>query len=62
MTTVQRWSYSAGERGRNRVRAYEDRTGLILVGITSGSRGLQLVRKRVSLGHRDQRRAKQAGR
>jgi hypothetical protein len=31
MTTVKRWSYSTGERGRNRVRAYEDRTGLILV-------------------------------
>ena len=25
------WSYSAGERGRNRVRAYEDSSGAILL-------------------------------
>ena len=59
MTTAKRWSYKAGERGRNRVRAYEEKPGgFILVEFheleADGTR-----RKRVSLRHRDQERAKQ---
>jgi len=56
-----RWSYNAGERGRNWVRAYEDnKTGIILVEFfkpdpTTG----EPKRKRVSLGHRDRQQAKQ---
>lgn len=60
MTTVKRWSYSAGERGRNRVRAYEDRTGLLLVEYYERQPGTaRPLRTRVSLQHRDPARAKQ---
>ena len=56
MTSAKkRWSYSAGERGRNRVRAYEDhKTGIILAEFYEGGN-----RKRISLGHRDVEKAKQ---
>jgi len=57
MSTAKRWSYKTGERGRNRVRAYEDKPeGVILLEFYEPESG---VRKRVSLGHRDQSRAKQ---
>ena len=60
MTTVKRWSYSAGECGRNRVRAYEDRTGLLLVEYYERQPGIaRPLRTRVSLQHRDPARAKQ---
>jgi integrase len=54
MTTARRWSYSTGERGRNRVRVFEDGARPLLVEFYEGG-----TRKRVSLGHRDRRCAKQ---
>ena len=57
MTKAKRWSYKAGERGRNRVRAYEDTSGVILVEFYEcDSRGVR-KRKRVALGHRDRAKA-----
>lgn len=45
---TRRWSYSTGERGRNRVRAYEHpQTGLIFLEFSDEGR-----RRRVALGHR----------
>jgi integrase len=57
----RRWSYSAGERGRNRVRVFEDnRTRSILVEFNEPSPLTgKLKRKRVSLGHSDRNQAKQ---
>jgi integrase len=54
------WSYSAGERGRNRVRAYEDvRSGILLLEFYERRFDDPTPkRKRVSLGHRDRQRAK----
>ena len=57
-STKKGWSYSAGERGRNRVRAFEDSKSKNLTlelyqGPTGGS-----IRKRMSLGHQDRSRAK----
>lgn len=55
------WSYSTGERGRNRVRAYEDaKSGILYVEfyeLAPGGEGPR--RKALSLGHRDRERAKQ---
>ena len=49
-----RWHYSTGERGRNRVRAYQHPdTGLIFLEFSDGGR-----RRRVALGHRMQDAAK----
>ncbi len=49
------WSYSTGERGRNRVRVYQDnKTWIILAEFYEDGN-----RKRVSLGHRDLAKAKQ---
>lgn len=55
------WSYSAGERGRNRVRAYEDaKTGILHVEFYATDPGeAKPKRKALSLGHRDRERAKQ---
>ena len=48
------WSFSTGERGRNRVRAFEHpKTGTLFLELTQDGR-----RKRVALGHRDTERAK----
>lgn len=62
MTSAKkRFSYCAGERGRNRVRAYEEaKTGILYLEFyerdsTTGER----KRCRVSLGHRDREKAKQ---
>ena len=50
----RRWSYSTGERGRNRVRAYEHQTtGLLFLEFSD--RG---TRTRIALGHRDREVAK----
>lgn len=67
MTTAKRgnrkkkgWSYSAGEWGRNRVRAFaERRTGLLFIEFHSVDResGTRRRRRR-SLGHRDRSKAK----
>ena len=56
----KRWSYSAGERGRNRVRVFEDnKTRSILVEFHEPSPVTgELKRKRVSLGHSDRDQAK----
>lgn len=54
------WSYSAGERGRNRVRAYEDTSGKLLLEfyVESDRISGRRKRKRVSLPHRDRAQAK----
>ncbi len=53
-TKRSRWSYSAGERGRNRVRIFPDpKTGLIQIEWREDGRRLSR-----SLGHRDRARAK----
>ena len=59
MTTAKCWSYCTGERGRNRVRAYEERSGSVLL-VEFYERGADGIarRKRSSLGHRDRQRAK----
>lgn len=58
MTTATRWSYSAGKRGTNRVRAYEEPSGLILVEYWECEDGTsRRRRRRCSLGHRDRERA-----
>jgi len=54
------WSYSTGERGRNRVRAREDYPGSVLY-LTFSERipgRARPVRRDVSLGHRDKDQAK----
>lgn len=49
-----RWSYSSGERGRNRVRAFEHHvTGMIFLEFYDSGK-----RERVALSHRDQAAAK----
>lgn len=51
---TKRWSYSTGERGRNRVRVFAHRgTGRLFLELYEGR-----TRKRIALGHRDQERAK----
>lgn len=50
------WSYTAGEKGRNRVRVYEEqRTGILMLEWYEQSG----KRKRKSLGHRDKEKAKE---
>ncbi len=39
MTTAKRWSYSTGERGRNRVRVFQDGTRPLLVEFYEGGPG-----------------------
>jgi integrase len=60
MAKKKAWSYSTGERGRNRVRAYEDaKTGSLLLEFYERDLGEQEPRrKRVALGHRDREVAK----
>ena len=55
------WSYSAGERGRNRVRAYEDaKSGILHVEFYEPVPGqAKPKRKALSLGHRDREKGKQ---
>lgn len=50
------WSYIAGEKGRNRVRAFTDaRTGLLYLELKSDGR-----KKRIALGHGDREAAKRS--
>ncbi len=58
----KRWSYSAGERGRNRVRAFEHtETGRLFLEFVEPTRLTGRPRvKRVALGHRDRDLAKAA--
>ncbi len=60
-STKKGWSYSVGERGRNRVRAFGDnKTGMIMLEFYEGRSGrIEPARRRVSLGHRDRNQAKQ---
>lgn len=52
----ERWSYIAGEKGRNRVRAFVDvRTGLLYLELRSQGR-----KKRIALGHGDREAAKRS--
>ena len=53
-STKSHWSYSTGEKGRNKVRAFEHASGVLMLEFYE-----QGKRKRLSLGHRDQERAKQ---
>lgn len=52
---TKRWSYSTGERGRNRVRAFEHASGVLMLEFSDRGK-----RTRISLGHRDRERAKRA--
>lgn len=58
MTNAKRWSYSAGTRRKNRVRVFEAPSGLLFMEVREcdGDQG-PARRKRVSLGHRDRKRA-----
>jgi integrase len=54
MTTAKRWSFSAGARHRNRVRAFEAPTGLLFIEYRERTEGSDTARRiRQSLGHRD---------
>jgi integrase len=50
----KRWSYTTGEKGRNRVRVFQHGSGVLMLEYRSDGK-----RKRMSLGHRDRDRAKQ---
>lgn len=55
---TKQWSYNTGERGRNWVRAYEERkTGILYLDWLEGPEGDRRRRRR-SLGHRDRETAK----
>ena len=53
MSTTRFWSYSAGERGRNRVRVFENRRSMLYVEFYEPRPGRCVRAKRQSLGHRD---------
>lgn len=57
MTEPKGWSYAAGEKGKNRVRVYEGRSGPIHLEYRDDGK-----RRRHSLGHRDRERAKREAR
>ena len=57
--TKSQWSYSTGERGRNRVRAFEHSSGVLMLEFYERQRGTNARRVRLSLGHRDRTKAKQ---
>ena len=59
MTTASSWSYSAGERGRNRVRVFENRNGMLYVEFYERGWNGEARPKRYSLRHQDRRRARQ---
>lgn len=52
-TKTKGWSYSTGERGRNRVRTFERPSGLLMLEFNDRGK-----RTRLSLRHRDRERAK----
>lgn len=58
MSTTRFWSYSAGERGRNRVRVFENRRSMLYVEFYEPGPGRCVRAKRQSLGHRDKNQAK----
>ena len=55
MARTKRWSYSTGQRGRNRVRAFEHASGLLFLEFDDKGQ-----RRRISLRHRDRDRASKA--
>ena len=58
MDDAKGWSYSAGVKGKNRVRAFEARSGLLFVEYRERDDDTGKVkRRRHSLGHRDRKRA-----
>jgi len=58
ITASSRWSYSAGVRGANRVRAYEARSGALFVEFWERDDATgELCRRRAALRHRDRTRA-----
>jgi integrase len=58
MANAKGWSYRTGEKGTNRVRAYEKDDGVFLEFYERPSPSAEPVRKRVSLGSCDRQRAK----
>ena len=54
-TKKKGWSYSTGEKGRNRVRAFEHASGMLMLEFSDRGQ-----RTRLSLGHRERERAKRA--
>ncbi len=53
------WSYLAGEKGRNRVRAFEHASGVLMLEFYEHRPGQSRPKRvRLSLGHRDQEKAK----
>jgi len=58
-TKKKTWSYKAGEKGRNRVRVFEDgKTGALLLEFYEEKLGAPPKKKRLTLKHRDRDRAK----
>ena len=57
--TKSQWSYSTGERGRNRVNTFEHSSGVLMLEFYERQRGTNARRVRLSLGHRDRTKAKQ---
>jgi integrase len=55
---LARWAYSTGEKGKNRVRAFEKGAIILLEYFAREDPTAKSVRKRVSLGHRDRAQAK----
>jgi len=59
MAKKKSFSYTAGQKGRNRVRAFVDsKSGMLTLEYREPSLGGEPKRKRFSLGHRDQERAR----
>ena len=56
--TKKCWSYSAGEKRKNRVRVFEESSGLIFVEYREREDGKERARRiRHSLGHRNRDKA-----
>jgi integrase len=59
MARKKPFSYIAGQKGRNRVRAYADaKTGILMLEYREAAFGGEPKKKRLSLGHRDEERAR----
>lgn len=59
MGSAKRWSYKAGEKGRNRVRVFERDSAIYVEFYARDPETGQRKRRRKSTGHRDRDRAKQ---
>ena len=58
-TAKSHWSYSTGEKGRNRVRTFEHSSGMLMLEFYERQRGGTTKRVRLSLRHRDQAKGRQ---